>query len=86
MAEDFIADGALTGDDERIVVRVDERQPRFGDERVAMRLRVIVAVTGSLTSAPKPRTASTLICGVVCGMTMVACSPSLRAENATPWA
>jgi hypothetical protein len=31
------------------------------------------------------RTASTLICGVVCGITIVAFSPSFFAENATPW-
>ncbi len=35
---------------------------------------------------PSTRTASTLICGVVCGMTMTARSFSLRAEKATPCA
>ena len=39
-----IADRALTGDHQQIVERVDERETRFGDERVAIRLRVGIAV------------------------------------------
>ena len=38
------------------------------------------------TSAPSARTASTLMSGVVHGITISACSPRCRAENATPCA
>ncbi len=40
----------------------------------------------STTSAPWARTASTLIWGVVTGMTMTALQPSFFAARATPWA
>ena len=38
------------------------------------------------TSPPKPRTASTLILGVFCGITIRAFKPSCFADNATPCA
>ena len=44
VAHDLVADRALPGDDQRIVERVDEGQPGLGDQRVAVRLRVRVAV------------------------------------------
>ena len=40
------ADGSLSGDDERIVERVNERHARLLDQRVAVRLRVGIAVAG----------------------------------------
>ena len=40
----------------------------------------------STASPPSATTASTLIDGVVFGMTMTARSPRLRAASATPWA
>ena len=38
------------------------------------------------TSPPKPRTASTLMLGVFCGMTINAFKPNCFADNATPCA
>ena len=48
VADDFIADRALAGDHQQIVERVDEREARFGDERVAVGLRVGIAVAVQL--------------------------------------
>ena len=42
--DDLVADGALPGDDQRIVERVDEREPGLGDQAIAVGLRVRVAV------------------------------------------
>ncbi len=39
-----------------------------------------------ITSAPRVRTASTLMRGVVTGMTITARQPSFCAASATPWA
>ena len=44
VADDLVADRALAGDDQRIVERMDEGQAGLGDQRVAVRLRVGVAV------------------------------------------
>ena len=44
VSQDFGADGALPGDDERIVEGMDERHPRLDDEHVAVRLGIAVAV------------------------------------------
>ena len=44
VSQDFGADGALPGDDERIVEGMDERHPRLDDEHVAVRLGIAIAV------------------------------------------
>ena len=44
VADDLVADGALPGDDQRVVERVDEGESGFGDQVIAVGLRVRVAV------------------------------------------
>ena len=46
MTHDLVADGALAGDDQRIVEGMDEGEAGLGDEPIAVRLRVRVAVAG----------------------------------------
>ena len=61
----------------RPLVAVNSSQRAFASAKVS---------PASSTSAPSSRTASTLISGVVCGITISALRPRCRAENATPWA
>ena len=85
VTQDFVADRALAGDDERVVERMHERQPgRLRRCRRSGPARRRSCRRASTTSAPISRTASTLISGVVCGMTMRARRPRCRAANATP--
>src|SRR4029079_10209282 len=44
VTENLVANRALSGDDERIVERMNEGHPSFSDESVAVRLRVGVTV------------------------------------------
>ena len=86
--QDLVADRALPGDDQRIVERVRRTsRPVDRGELVAARLGVGVGVArAARPRRPCSRTASTLISGVVCGITMSARSPRWRAANATPCA
>ena len=83
----FVPDGALPGDDQRIVEGMNERGAalRAAARRISAR-PPRSCPRAARTSAPSSRTASTLISGVVCGITMTARMPSRWAENATPCA
>ena len=86
LAQDLHPDRALAGDD----VRDRRRDGRTSSSRRAPAssrgVRLVVRSPSRITSAPRAATASTLIRGVVTGMTMVARHPSRWAASATPCA
>ena len=78
LAQDLDADRALPGDDGRVVVGVDEREPLLGLQlpRALIRRVVGVAVEHDL-GAPRLGRRRTLMSGVVRGITMTARQPSV---------
>ena len=82
----FPTDGALAGDDARIVIGFDDGRAAFlGQAGADFFADVAVAVIKN-TSPPSAVVLATLIAGASLGMTMVAATPNARAAAATPCA
>ena len=86
LAQDLHADRALAGDHVGIVVRMDEGEPASPLELARVRVGVVVGVAVQHDLRAARATASTLIRGVVIGITITARQPSFCAASATPCA
>ena len=84
LAQDLQPDGSLAGDHVGVVVGVHEDQPPLAPQPAGLAVGLVVGVAVKHHPGPAGPTASTLIRGVVTGITMTARHPEPRRRERDP--